>query len=120
MKIESELTSRLDKWLYFLKHLEDFQAMPSIFKDDVFEQAFEKAELARMGQSDLEKYEMNLKVYRDNKAVYDYAIETAINKAKNNEKIEIARKLIRRNLTNEEIAEDTGLSITEIEVLRGN
>lgn len=33
-------------------------------------------------------------------------------------KIEIARKLIKRNLTNEEIAEDTGLTLEQVEQLR--
>jgi hypothetical protein len=38
--------------------------------------------------------------------------------AKLRERVEIARKLIKRNLTNEEIAEDTGLTIEQIEHLR--
>jgi predicted transposase/invertase (TIGR01784 family) len=74
---EAELTSRLDQWLYFLKHLEDFQSIPSIFKDEIFAQAFEKAEIAKFGQAELDSYEYSLKVFRDNKATYDYAIETA-------------------------------------------
>lgn len=31
-KKENELLTRLDKWLYFIKHLEDFQTIPEIFK----------------------------------------------------------------------------------------
>ena len=34
IKLE-ELTTRLDKWLYFIKHLEDFETIPEIFKDEV-------------------------------------------------------------------------------------
>ena len=30
---EDALNNRLDKWLYFIKHLKDFQNIPSIFKD---------------------------------------------------------------------------------------
>ena len=30
---ETELTSRLDQWLFFIKHLEDFQTIPTIFAD---------------------------------------------------------------------------------------
>ena len=36
LKTEEELSSRLDQWLYFIKHLEDFQVIPSIFKDTLF------------------------------------------------------------------------------------
>jgi predicted transposase/invertase (TIGR01784 family) len=36
---ESQLKTRLDKWLYFIKYLEDFQKIPEIFSDEVFSQA---------------------------------------------------------------------------------
>lgn len=84
IKGESELETRLDKWLYFIKHLEDFQSIPAIFKDEVFVQAFEKAALANLGQSELEKYEMNLKIYRD----YKNTVDTAFDEGKLEGKIE--------------------------------
>lgn len=49
-KTENELSTRLDKWLYFIKYLEDFQTIPAIFRDDIFIKAFEKAELANLGR----------------------------------------------------------------------
>jgi len=72
-KTEEQLTTRIDQWLYFIKHLEDFQQIPTIFKDDVFTQAFEKAELANMGQKEINVYEDSLKTYRDLKGVIDTA-----------------------------------------------
>lgn len=42
-----QLNTRLDKWLYFIKNLEDFDNIPLIFQDDVFVKAFEKAEIAK-------------------------------------------------------------------------
>ncbi len=76
-KTEAQLETRLDKWLYFIKYLEDFQTIPVIFKDAVFVQAFETAELAKFNQAELDSYEASLKVFRDNKAVFDYAMQTA-------------------------------------------
>lgn len=76
-KLEKDLETRLDKWLYFIKNLEDFQHIPTIFKDDVFTQAFEKAELANMKQAELDQYETSLKIFRDNKATFDYAKQAA-------------------------------------------
>ena len=65
---EKDLTSRLDKWLFFIKHLEDFQSIPSIFQNEVvFVEAFNKAELAKLAPLELETYENSLKVYRDSK-----------------------------------------------------
>jgi predicted transposase/invertase (TIGR01784 family) len=74
---ESELKSRLDKWLYFIKYLEDFQQIPTIFADEIFTRAFEKAELAKFGPGEMDSYQRSLKIFRDNKNTFDYAIETA-------------------------------------------
>ncbi len=77
-KTEDELHTRLDKWLYFIKHLEDFQNIPQIFKGEVvFESAFEKAELAKLDASEQDQYEYSLKIFRDLKNTYDYAVQTA-------------------------------------------
>lgn len=72
-KGEHALETRLDKWLYFIKHLTDFEKIPSIFKDKVFEQAFQKAALANLDENDVNQYEQSLKQYRDLKGVIDYA-----------------------------------------------
>jgi len=117
-KAESSLTTRLDKWLYFIKNLEDFEGIPTIFKDEVFTRAFEKAELANLGQSELDKYESSLKVYRDLKSVIDTAydegkIEGKL-EGKIEGKIEIVTKMKSKGLSSKEIAELTGLSEDEI------
>ena len=46
--------------------------------------------------------------------------ENAGKEGEQKKQIEIAKKLIKRNLSNEEIAEDTGLSLAEIENLRSH
>jgi predicted transposase/invertase (TIGR01784 family) len=121
IKVESELETRLDKWLYFIKHLEDFQSIPAIFKDEVFVQAFEKAALANLGQSELEKYEMNLKIYRDYKNTVDTAfdegkLEGKI-EGKLEGKIETATELKNFGVDLKIIAKATGLSEEEIDKL---
>ena len=72
-KPEDNLSSRLDKWLFFIKNLEDFQSIPSIFSDEIFAKAFEKAELAKFGQEEMDQYESSLKIYRDLYSVIDSA-----------------------------------------------
>lgn len=110
---EEELKTRLDKWLYFIKHLEDFQNIPSIFKDDVFKKAFEKAEIAKMDETDLSRYQNSLKIYRDLKGV----IDTAFDEGKLEGKIEVVKALKAQGFPTEVIAASTGLSFTEIEQL---
>ena len=77
LKTEEELSSRLDQWLYFIKHLEDFQVIPSIFKDTLFTQAFETAELANFSEAQRHGYETSLKVFRDNFNTYEFAKDEA-------------------------------------------
>ena len=110
---EEDLKTRLDKWLYFIKHLEDFQTIPTIFKDEVFTLAFEKAELAKFGQAELDGYENSLKIYRDLKGV----IDTAFGEGKLEGKLETARSLKKLGVPIETIIQATGLSEDEIEKL---
>jgi len=112
-QVENELKSRLDKWLYFIKHLEDFQTIPSIFIDTIFTQAFEKAELAKFDQSELDRYENSLKSYRDLKGV----IDTAFDEGKMEGKIEVAKSLKQNGISIDIIAVTTGLTKEEIENL---
>jgi predicted transposase/invertase (TIGR01784 family) len=124
-KTEHELESRQDKWLYFIKHLEDFQAIPAIFKDQIFVQAFEKAELAKYSPKEQHEYEESLKTYRDLKGVIDTAfddgklegkLEGKI-EGKIEERLEIARKAKLMGMPIADIAKLTGLSEAKIEAL---
>ncbi len=124
-KVEAELKTRLDKWLYFIKHLEDFQTIPTIFKDEVFIQAFEKAELAKFDQTELDSYEDSLKIYRDLKGVIDTAFDEGKLQGKLEGKSEgrlerdreIAKALKERGVSTEIISKTTGLSEDEIDML---
>ena len=114
---ESGLKTRLDQWLYFIKHLEDFQNIPSIFKDEVFTQAFENAELAKFNQAELDKYENSLKIYRDLKGVIDTAFDDGKVEGKIEEKIAIAISAKKMGLSISDIATLTGLSESDIDKL---
>ena len=101
-KTEAELVTRLDKWLYFIKHLEDLQTIPTIMGDDIFTQAFDKAALAKFTEKDIYDYEVSLKHYRD----YYNTIDYAFGYGKTEEKIERIIKFIKRGKdTLTEIAE---------------
>jgi predicted transposase/invertase (TIGR01784 family) len=120
-KVETELTTRLDKWLFFIKNLEDFQSIPAIFSDDIFTQAFEKAELAKYGQVDLDLYESSLKIYRDLKGVIDSAFhegkQEGIEEGKLEGRQEVAKALKLNGVPYEVIMKSTGLSKDEIDQL---
>ena len=129
-KKEHELETRLDQWLYFIKNLETFQAIPDIFKNQVvFIEAIEKAELSRMSEDALATYYAGLKAYRDNisqmKTAREegieegvqigeankerYAAEMADKRAKE-EQIEMAKRCLKKGMAIADIGELTGLS----------
>lgn len=113
IKEEHELETRLDKWLYFIRHLEDFQTIPEIFKDEVFIQAFGKAEIAKYSEEERHDYEQSLKNYRDLKGL----IDTAFDDGQIQRTFEIARKGKLMGLSTDDLIKLTGLSKSEIDGL---
>jgi len=130
-KTEKKLETRLDKWLYFIKNLEDFQSIPKIFKNEmVFIEAMEKAELSKMNDKDRFLYEASLKIYRDNISVIRTAKNEGIeigeaNKEKyadekaKEKQIEMAKNCLKRGMPIPDIADLTGLTEDEIRNITG-
>jgi len=113
-KKEHELETHFDKWLYFLKHLEDFENIPGILKEQIFEKAFHVAEIANFTPEQMAQYEESLKRYRDLKGVVD----TSFEEGKIERNIEIALKMKEKGEPVEKISEYTGLSIEKINQLK--
>ena len=74
-KKEDELVTHYDKWCYFLKHLENFDKIPDILNDPIFDKAFKTAELDTMSHKEWEVYQRSKLVYLELKAVIDTAKE---------------------------------------------
>jgi predicted transposase/invertase (TIGR01784 family) len=108
-----ELSNHLEKWLYFLKNLETFEKLPDILQEPVFVETLERVELLSLDKDELFKYERGLKHYRDR----INEIATAIDEGREEKAIEIAINLL-DVLDNKTIAAKTGLSYSEVEVLR--
>lgn len=95
-----------DEWIYFLKNSE----VKDTFKAKGLDKAREKLRYENLSDEDKKMYNR----FQENRRIENSVSYTA----KQEEKIEIAKKLIKRNLTNEEIAEDTSLTVEQIEQLR--
>ena len=117
VKEEHELETRLDKWLYFIKRLEDFQDIPEIFKDDIFIQAFKTAEIAKYSEDERSSYEESLKVYRDLKAVIDAAFDDGQRDGQTKRTLEIAKTMKENGVATEIIIMSTGLTKEVIDSL---
>jgi len=116
-KTESELETRQDKWYYFLRNLPEFERIPAILREPIFERAFETAEIANMTKDELWGYELHLKALRDNYSVMATAVNAAKAEGKTELRLEIARNMKRKGFDTATIAEMTGLSPEEIEQL---
>ncbi|SFC64694.1 conserved hypothetical protein (putative transposase or invertase) [Flexibacter flexilis DSM 6793] len=81
-----------------------------------------ETELANLGQTELDKYESSLKVYRDLKGVIDTAFDEGKLEGKlegiQESKLAIAQNLLKSPLSDEEIASYTGLTTQQIQQLR--
>lgn len=105
-----ELETKFDKWCYFLKNLENFDQMPTILNEPIFQKAFETAALAGLNAEQRDSYEQSLIQYRDLKSAMETAVEEAT--------LVIARNGIAEGLDTGLIARLTGLSSQQVEQLR--
>jgi predicted transposase/invertase (TIGR01784 family) len=70
-----ELESRFDKWLYVIRNLNRLERLPDTLREQVFEQLFDTAEIARFTPDQVRSYEKSLKYYRDMKNSLDTAFD---------------------------------------------
>ena len=125
-KKESELVTMYDKWMYVLKNLSALMERPRALQERVFTRLFEQAEIAKFAPEELRLYEDSVNAYRD--------IVNAINTAKKDSyaegraegiaegikvrNMEIAKMMLRKDMSTADIAEMTGLKPSDIESLR--
>ena len=108
-KTEDELVTMFDKWMFVLRNLARLLERPKALQDRVFKKLFKQAEIAQYDEIERRQYEASLKEYWDYTSTLDSAAD---NRAK-----KIAKKFKAMGLSNEQIAEGTGLTLEEIEAL---
>jgi len=135
-KAEKELSNHLEKWLFYLKNLENLDDIPKTFKDDeVLENAFDVAEFLKLDKERKFAYQQDLKARLDYKNSIDYAKELAEREGmkkglekgreegreagEQKKQFEIARVSLEQGLDIKTISLITGLSLEEIKNLQG-
>ena len=119
---ESELTSIIAQWVFFIKNAENLNVIPESIKDHGLKTAFDEADRHNWSKLELEEYNKILIREGDEKGRLRLAekrgkiegIEIGVEQGK----IEVAKKAILQGLKNEIIAELTNLKVEEIEKLR--
>lgn len=113
-KSEHELNTELDKWLFYIKNLKELNVIPQVFQgNQVFEQAFKKAQLANLNREEWISYENSLKTYRDNLAFEQAILQQGIQQGV----LKTAINLKKLGVSLDAIEQATGLSIEDIQAL---
>ena len=135
-KQEHELETHFDKWIYFLKHLEDFDHIPAILNEPIFQKGFEIAELAHLSSDQYDDYLKSVLSYNEMEATVKAAADTAFSQGEKKGKIEgekkgmiegekkgkveIAKTMLAEGFDPETIAKITKLPLTEIQTLKAS
>ena len=128
-KDEETCETDFERWIYVLKNMEILQRMPFKARKSVFEELEKIADISALSKEDQEKYEHIIKVYRDNLATEQWALETG--EKKGHEKglqegiqigreeglLDAARGMKAKGYPLEDIVQITGLSPKEIQAL---
>lgn len=109
-KTENELETHFDKWVYFLKHLEDMDHIPAILNEPVFQKGFDIAEVSHLSSEQYDDYLKSVLSYNEAKAVTDTAFADG-EKAK---ALEVAKTMLAKGFDVEMVAEITGLALKEV------
>ena len=99
----------------------DFGLKKIFGQDTIFQQAFEKSEIAKYSAKERNEYEASLKTYRDYNNTLDTAFEDGMLegalRGKLEGKLEMAKSLKENGVSMEIIIKTTGLSRKEIDKL---
>ena len=121
-KQEQELETHFDKWVYFLKNLENFDHIPSVLNEPIFQKGFEIAELAHLTARQYDAYLKSLMEYSEVKNVSDTSFgegpAKGIEKGELAQAIKIAQNMLVKGFDLKTISELTGLTPAEIEKLK--
>lgn len=128
-KTASELSSELDNWFYLLKNLSKLKKIPLFLRKPIFSKLFNIAEVSNLTKDEKMAYDQSLKAQWDYYNSLDYVekkgfergikegVEEGIAEGIYQEKLNNARAMKRKGISNQLIAEITGLSAEQIEVL---
>lgn len=113
-KQENEIVTHFEKWMYFLKNLASFEGIPGILQEEVFEEAFIVAEIAKFTSDQRREYETSLKVYRDSINTIETAREEGWEKGME----DVAREMIIDGEPVNKISKYTKITVERIERLK--
>ena len=110
-KKEKELVTMIDKWTYFIKNAKKLEVIPENTDDEGLNEAYSEADKHNWSKEALLAYDNAGMREQDARGEKSKAISNAVH----DRNIEIARKLLIKELDVDLVAETMGLSIEEVQ-----
>jgi len=112
-KVE-DLETVIEKWTYFIKNAKKLTVIPENTDDEGLKEAYIEADRHNWTKEELEEYEYAEMREQDERGQIELAVKRAVEKTKEEEKIETIKEAIELGLTNESISKLTKLSIEKV------
>ena len=120
---EVECKTDLEKWAYIMNHMEKLPNIPWAAQDELYEELSKVSSVAALSQKERAVYEENLRQYRDNLATLEASYldgkSDGLEEGRQEGRKEIVRNMIALELSDDIIARSTGLSLEEVQKMRG-
>lgn len=116
-KTVNECITDLDKWTYILMNMDTLDDIPWRKEKEAFEAIADLGSYEALSEEDRNRYDDAQRNYWDSIAVYEGAIEQGIQQGEQNRARKIAKAMKSNGVSDELIAQYTGLTAEEIEQL---
>ncbi|MDR1896846.1 MAG: Rpn family recombination-promoting nuclease/putative transposase [Prevotellaceae bacterium] len=113
-KSKKELRTLLDKWIYTLQNIDNLQERPHELDEEIFKELFEDAKLDKLTQEEMETYNKSILEYDDVILALNYTEKRGIQIGEERVRKEHILNAYRNNISIEDIAKFTGLSVEQI------
>lgn len=121
-KKSSDLKTHFEKWMYAIRNMSHLDSVPAELREQVFEEFFRAAEIARMSSADRSIYEENRKRYLDftNSLISteERGIEKGLEQGRKEGQEDMIRKFLSANTPMEIMVQATGLTEEQIRAMQ--
>ena len=113
-----QLETRLDKWIYCIKHLGNLTKQPAKFHDEIFDELFEAASINTLKDEDMGQYNKSITEYEDVQICMRDFGELNMEKGMLKKAKEVAKRGLKRGFSIDLISELTGLTPNQINLMQ--
>ena len=121
-KSETELTTIIDQWVYFIKNAENLEVIPNNVKDEGLKNAYEDANKHNWTKEELDAYDYVLMREQDDRGRISFAlkkgIKEGVKEGTSKAQSDIAKSLLSSGLPIEEVAKHTQLTMEQVQKLQ--